>query len=107
MTRSEFETVILKVTSLLFPRVLVITRTVFKIIFDLIAMIGTHQFAYTNNMLMELDESTHLTTDKRTVAGEMCAGHYFIVTQPNTLLHKTHPIQMLTHSRWNDSVAGF
>ena len=33
---------------------------VFKRRFDLIATIGTHQFAYTNYLLIEPDESTHL-----------------------------------------------
>jgi hypothetical protein len=54
--------VILKATSLLFPG------------FHLKAMIGYQEFAYTNRKLMEPDESSHPTTDKRTVAGESFAG---------------------------------
>ena len=43
-------------------------NTVFKRRFDLKAMIGIHEFSYKNYMLMEPGESTHLRTDKRTVA---------------------------------------
>ena len=37
-------------------------------------MIGTHEFAYRNWMLMEPNKSSHLTNDKVTVAGVYCAG---------------------------------
>ena len=62
-----------KVTSLLFPMMLVIIQSS-RGDLTLKAMVGTHEFAYTNWMLMEPVESSHLTTDKRTVAGEYCAG---------------------------------
>ena len=65
-------------------------------------MIGTHEFEYTNYMLMEPDESTHLTTDNRTIAG-VCRS---IMAQPNKLLHKTHTREMMTQRRWNDNVVG-
>ena len=48
--------------------------TIFKRRFDLKAIIGTHEFAHRNWMLMEPNKSSHLTNDKVTVAGEYCAG---------------------------------
>ena len=76
-------------------------NTVFKVILVLKAMIGTHEFAHTNYMLMQPDGSTLLTTYKRTVVVFRP-----IVAQLSKLLHKTNPREMLTHNRWNDSVAG-
>ena len=45
-------------------------NTVFMRRFDMKAIISTHEFAYRNWMLIEPCESSHLTTDKRTLAGE-------------------------------------
>jgi len=60
------EAVILKATSSLFARMLVIARSSREDI-DLEAVIGTHEFAYTNRVLMKPDGSIHPTTDKSTV----------------------------------------
>ena len=56
----------LKATSSLFARMLVITRSARESI-DLETVIGTHEFAYTNRILMKPDGSIHPTTDKNTV----------------------------------------
>ena len=54
--KDSSETVILKATSSLFARMLVMEE-----------VIGTHEFSYTNRMLMEPDGSIHPTTDKSTI----------------------------------------
>ena len=55
----------LKATSSLFARMLVIARSSREEI-DLEEVIGTHEFAYTNRVLMQPDGSVHPTTDKST-----------------------------------------
>jgi len=57
---------ILKATSSLFARMLVIARSS-REDNDLETVIGTHEFAYTNRMLLQPDGSTYPTTDKNTV----------------------------------------
>jgi len=60
------EVQILKATSSLFARMLVTARSSREDI-DLQTVIGTHEFAYTNRMLLQPDGSTYPTTDKSTV----------------------------------------
>jgi hypothetical protein len=59
------EVLTLKATSSLFARMLVIARSSREDI-DLKEVIGTHEFAYTNRVLMQPDGSVHPTTDKST-----------------------------------------
>ena len=60
------EVMTMKATTSLFARMLVIARSSRDDI-DLEEVIGTHEFAYTNRVLMEPDGSIHHTTDKSTV----------------------------------------
>ena len=53
------------------------------------AVIGTHEFAYRNWMLMEPYESSYLTTDKRTPCWRIVCRPK--VAQPNKLQH--NPVQ--------------
>jgi len=64
--KDSSETVILKATSSLFARMLVIARSS-RADVDLEEVIGTHEFSYTNRVLMEPDGSIHPTTDKSTI----------------------------------------
>jgi len=64
--KSGSEVQILNATSSLFARMLVIARSSREDI-DLETVIGTHEFAYTNRMLLQPDGSTYPTTDKSTV----------------------------------------
>ena len=49
-------------------------KTIFKRRFDLKAILGTHEFAYRNWMLMERNKSGHLTNNNVTVPVKYCAG---------------------------------
>jgi len=60
------EELTLKATSSLFARMLIIARSSRDVI-DLEEVIGTHEFAYTNRVLMKPDGSVHPTTDKSAV----------------------------------------
>ena len=60
------EVMTMKAATSLFARTLVIARSSRDDI-DLEEVIGTHEFAYTNRVLMEPDGSIHHTTDKSTV----------------------------------------
>jgi len=64
--KSGAEVQILKATSSLFARMLVIARSSREDI-DLETVIGTQEFAYTNRMLLQPVGSTYTTTDKSTV----------------------------------------
>jgi len=59
--KSGSEVQILKATSSLFARMLVIARSSREDI-DLQTVIGTHEFAYTNQKLLQPDGSTYPTT---------------------------------------------
>jgi len=64
--KDSSETVILKATSSLFARMLVIARSS-RADVDLEEVISTHGFSYTNRVLMEPDGSIHPTIDKSTI----------------------------------------
>ena len=64
--KDSSETVILKATSSLFVRMLVIAWSS-RADVDLEEVIGPHKFSYTNRVLMEPDGSIHPTTDKSTI----------------------------------------
>ena len=63
--KDSSETVILKATSTLFARMLVIARSS-RADVDLEEVFGTHEFSF-NRVLMEPDGSIHPTTDKSTI----------------------------------------
>jgi len=60
------EVLTLKATSSLFARMLIIPRSSRDVV-DLEEVIGKHEFAYSNRVLMEPDGSVHPTTDKSAV----------------------------------------
>jgi hypothetical protein len=97
----------MKATSSLFARMLVIARSARDDI-DLEEVIGTHEFAYTNRVLMRPDGSIHPTTDKSTVIHmleDMVKADGESVPRDHHT-HHNRKRKLLSNSRWYGSLAG-